>query len=149
MWFRPCRSSWAIFCVNNVRVSIGVYNLCFNMFSMPLGECDVILGTQWLRTLGTILWDFFELWMQFSFNGKKHTWKGLQPGSLSIICSHHMGNILHKNSHDDIAQLHFIQMQPSVVSTTPLDLEEILDRYACVIRGNLRSKMGLLRKIIK
>ena len=39
---------------------------------------------------------------------KKHTLKGLQPGYLSIISSHHMENILKKISHGVIAQLHFI-----------------------------------------
>ena len=78
------------------------------MFSMPLGGCDVILGTQWLCTLGPILWDFAELWMQFSVNGNKHKFNGLQPGSLGIISSHRMEKILKTNSHGVIAQLHFI-----------------------------------------
>ena len=103
----PCKGK-----CHNVCISIGYYNLCSNMFSMPLGGCDVILGTQWLRTLGPILWDFVEVWMQFSVNGKKNTLKGLQPGSLSTIISHRMENILKKNSHGVITQLHFIQMQP-------------------------------------
>ena len=92
------------------------------MFALTLGRYDVVLGTQWLRTLGPILWDFVELWMQFSPDGHNHTLKGLQPGSLNIISSHRMENILKKNSHGVIAQLHSIQMQPLVVSTTPLDL---------------------------
>ena len=46
------------------------YNLHSDMFSLPLGGCDVVLGTQWLHTLGPILWDFVELWMQFLVNGK-------------------------------------------------------------------------------
>ena len=69
---------------------MGDYNLRFDMFSLTLGGCDVVLGAQWLRTLGPILWDFAELWMQFSPNGHKHTLKGLQPGSLSITSSHRM-----------------------------------------------------------
>ena len=27
---------------------------------MPLGGCDVIFGSQWLRTLGPILWDLIQ-----------------------------------------------------------------------------------------
>lgn len=38
---------------------------------LPLGLCDLILGIQWLRSLGPILWDFDKLQMEFSFNGKK------------------------------------------------------------------------------
>ena len=95
------------------------------MFSFPLGGRYLVLGAQWLHTLGPI-------WMQFSISRKKHTLKGLQPGFVSIISSHRMENILKKDSHGVIAQLHFIHMQPLGVSTTPLDLQQILDRYACV-----------------
>ena len=31
------------------------------MFAFHLGGCDVVLGAQWMRTLGPILWDFAEL----------------------------------------------------------------------------------------
>ena len=54
----------------NVCISFGDYNLHSDMFAFPLGGCDVVLGAQWLRTFGPILWDFAELWMQFSVNGK-------------------------------------------------------------------------------
>ena len=118
----PCKGK-----CHNVCIFIGYYNLRSDMFSLPLGGCDVVLGAQWLRTLGPILWDFAELWMQFSINGTKHTLRGLQPWSLSLISSHHMEKLLKKISHGFITQLHFIQMQPSAVSTTPLDLQQILD----------------------
>ena len=63
----PCKGK-----CRNVCISIGYYKLCSNMFSMPLGGCDVILGTQWLHTLGPILWDFAELWRQCLVNEKKN-----------------------------------------------------------------------------
>ena len=56
----PCKGK-----CRSVCISIGDYNLCSNMFAMPLGGSDVILETQWLRTLGPILWYFVKLWMQF------------------------------------------------------------------------------------
>ena len=49
-----------------------------------------------------------------------------------------MEKILKKSSHGVIAQLHFIQMQPTTVSTTPLDLQQILDQYACVFAEPVR-----------
>ena len=49
----PCKGKYCSVCV-----SIRDYNLFSNMFSMPLGGCDVIFGSQWLCTLGPILWDF-------------------------------------------------------------------------------------------
>ena len=54
----PCKGK-----CHNVRISMGDYKLRSDMFSLTLGGCDVVLGTQWLCTLGPILWDFAELWM--------------------------------------------------------------------------------------
>ena len=65
--------------------------------------------------------------------------KGLQPGSLSIISSHCMETILKNNSHGVITQLHFIQMQPSTVSNTPLDLS-----FRCTLQMPDFSKLFTL-----
>jgi hypothetical protein len=42
----------------NVRLQIGDYNLKSHMFSIDMGGCDIVLGDEWLRTLGPILMDF-------------------------------------------------------------------------------------------
>ena len=68
---------------HSVWISIGDYNLHCKMFSLPLGGCDVVLGSQWLPTLGPILWDFAKLWMQFLVNGKKHTLRDYNQGLLA------------------------------------------------------------------
>jgi hypothetical protein len=36
-----------------------------NFFALPLAGYDVVLGTQWLASLGPILWDFGALTMSF------------------------------------------------------------------------------------
>lgn len=40
---------------HNVKLSIGYYQLHTDMYALPLGDCDVVLGAQWLHTLGPIL----------------------------------------------------------------------------------------------
>jgi hypothetical protein len=42
----------------NVRLQIGDYNLKSHMFSIDMGGCNIVLGVEWLRTLGPILMDF-------------------------------------------------------------------------------------------
>lgn len=37
-----------------------------DLYVIPLGGCDVVLGVTWLRTLGPILWDFWVMTMQYS-----------------------------------------------------------------------------------
>lgn len=47
-----------------------------------LGNCDMVLGVQWLRTLGPITWDFDKLIMQFKFGPKRVTLNSIHPGSV-------------------------------------------------------------------
>jgi hypothetical protein len=52
-------------CCENVHLQIGDYHLKSHMFSIDMGGCDIVLGVDWLRSLGPILMEFMELTMQF------------------------------------------------------------------------------------
>jgi hypothetical protein len=49
----------------NVCLQIGDYHLKSHMFAIDMGSCDIVLGVDWLRTLGPILMDFQALTMKF------------------------------------------------------------------------------------
>ena len=48
--------------------------LCADFFVMPLRGCNIVLGFQWLVTLGLILWDFIDLTMKFMWNNRDIIW---------------------------------------------------------------------------
>jgi len=56
---------------HNIKLSIGEYVLNIPMLSIPMGGVDVVLGVQWLQSLGTIAFNFQKLFMKFSFEGKE------------------------------------------------------------------------------
>jgi hypothetical protein len=93
----------------NVRLQIGDYNLKSHMFVIDMGGCNIVLGVEWLRTLGPILMDFQNLTMQFDQGGHKHKFQGITAGSPEIISSHRMEKLLKKGHSGVIAQLHAIQ----------------------------------------
>jgi hypothetical protein len=53
----------------NVYLQIGDYHLKSHMFAIDMGGCDIVLGADWLRTLGPILMDFNDLTMKFNQEG--------------------------------------------------------------------------------
>jgi hypothetical protein len=114
----------------NVRLQIGDYHLKYPMFSIDMGGCDIVLGADWLRTLGPILMDFKELTMQFDQEGHQYKFQGITTSSPEIISSHCMENLLKKGHSGVIAQLHAIQATktPSV----PQDLQDILSKHQLV-----------------
>jgi hypothetical protein len=64
------------------RVEVKVQGTVFGteLFILPLAGCDIVLGIQWLRTLGPIMWDFTKLQMKFQYEGKSCMLRGLQRG---------------------------------------------------------------------
>ncbi|KAF8402565.1 hypothetical protein HHK36_010651 [Tetracentron sinense] len=58
-----------------------------DMYLLDFGGCDVVLGAQWLRTLGPILWDFANLWMKFTANEKDITIQGMTEPQTKFIKS--------------------------------------------------------------
>jgi hypothetical protein len=56
-------------CSREVEVKLQGIVVKKDLFILPLAGCDAVLGIQWLRTLGPILWDFSALTMQFTWNG--------------------------------------------------------------------------------
>ena len=49
---------------------------------LPVGGCEVVLGMQWLSTLGDVKWNFAELRMEFVQKGKKVVLRGSRQQSI-------------------------------------------------------------------
>lgn len=67
---------------------------------LPLGNCDMVMGIQWLETLGEIRWDFKELKMEFTLHGKRHVLRGsVSKGvELKTTSEKHLSKLLSSNS---------------------------------------------------
>ena len=51
---------------HNIKLSMGEYVLNSPMLSIPMGGANVVLGVQWIQSLGTIAFNFQELLMKLS-----------------------------------------------------------------------------------
>ena len=49
---------------------MGEYVLNSPMVSIPMGGADVVLGVQWLQSLGMVAFNFQELFLNFLFRRK-------------------------------------------------------------------------------
>jgi hypothetical protein len=56
-----------------------------DLFLLPLAGCDAVLGVQWLRTLGPILWDFSALTMKIIWAGSPCVLQGLKQGPNVVL----------------------------------------------------------------
>ncbi|KAK9913982.1 hypothetical protein M0R45_037781 [Rubus argutus] len=70
--------------VHNITVAIQGYEFTGSFLLLPVAGCDLLLGAQWLDTLGFIGWHFAEKVMVFTAQGKCH----ILQGSICIL--HHL-----------------------------------------------------------
>jgi len=51
------------------ELSLKIQKVVFQLefYILPLAGCDIVLGIQWLRILGPILWDFQQFTMKFQY----------------------------------------------------------------------------------
>lgn len=69
-----------------MTVRIGHEDFTLDCYAMPLDGFDMILGVQWLGTLGPITWDFSRMIMSFTRQGRRVTWIGLPMPPRSCAC---------------------------------------------------------------
>jgi hypothetical protein len=117
-------------CCENVCLQIGDYHLKSHMFSINMGGCDIVLGVDWLRTLGSILMDFKALTMQFDQEGHQYKFQGIMAISPEVISSHRMEKVPKKGHCGVIAQLHAIQATETPL--VPEDLQALLSQNQMV-----------------
>jgi hypothetical protein len=114
----------------NVHLQIGDYHLKSHMFAIDMGGCDIVLGADWLRTLGPILMDFKALTMQVDQEDHLYKFQGITTGSPEIISSHRMETLLKKGHSGVISQLHAIQVTET--PPVPHDLQALLSKNQMV-----------------
>jgi len=104
---------------HNIKLSMGEYVLTSPMVSIPMGGVDVVLGVQWLQSLGTIAFNFQELFMKFYAEGKEVEFTGIAGKLGKIISSNSTTKLLKKEQRGVIAQLCLLDVSTSKSFISP------------------------------
>jgi len=75
---------------------MGEYVFNSPMLSIPMGGVDVVLGVQWLQSLGITAFNFQEILMKFSLEGKEVELRGIGGKPTKIISCNRMIKLLKK-----------------------------------------------------
>ena len=85
------------------------------VYLLPLGSCDLVLGVQWLSTLGTIKWDFKQLKMEFFYGDKIHILRGIKGNRIQLMPQEGLPKAL-----QNAGQIFMLQQLPQGI-TPPLE----------------------------
>lgn len=62
----------------DVPLWLGTHLFRVHLFILPLSGFDVVLGVNWLKNVGPILWDFFAMRMSFTAHGRQVKLQGIK-----------------------------------------------------------------------
>ncbi|ERN04378.1 hypothetical protein AMTR_s00147p00084510 [Amborella trichopoda] len=113
-----------------ITLSIQGVHITNNMFVLPLGGREVVLGAQWHQTLGPIIWDFSKMIMQFEEDRDAHVLKDAGCGP-KLLTSHKMEMLLHQERVGIMTQYCAKNTHQRSSSRAP-DLQQILAIFADV-----------------
>jgi hypothetical protein len=52
-----------------LRIDVGTESFAIDCYELEITSYEMVLGVQWLESLGPILWDFGRRMMAFIWNG--------------------------------------------------------------------------------
>ena len=63
----------------NVKILIQNIHVSLTVYSLPITGLDMVLGIQWLETLGSVVCNWKDLTMGFEWENKKQRLQGINP----------------------------------------------------------------------
>jgi hypothetical protein len=123
---------------HKINLTMGEYVMNSPIIYIPMGGVDVVLGVQWLQSLGIVAFNFQEIFMKFSLEGKEFALRGITGKPSKVVSSNGMINLLKKRHQGVVVQLCSLDVQTSKPSI-PLDLQGIIDKNSKVFEDISRG----------
>ncbi|CAL0311123.1 unnamed protein product [Lupinus luteus] len=123
--------------VRNFSWSLQQSTFTSDVMLLPLGCCDLVLGIEWLITLGDIACNFNKLTMEFSLQGMRHVLRGSTHVECKTVKPHQLGKAIEKGVH--LSMIHvgheegfLLQALTTHAESGPIcpSIENILQKYA-------------------
>jgi hypothetical protein len=72
-------------CCRGLKITMGEESFYIDCYDLSLDSYDMVLGLQWLESLGPILWDFGRRTMTLIWEGRDVYWSALDSGILQPV----------------------------------------------------------------
>jgi len=95
---------------HKVKLQIQDFSLESPFFIVPLGGVDVVLGIQWLRTLGTYVANHQVQFIKFKWGGQKYKLHEFQAPENQVTSSSQMMKLSRKGAPAYVVQCHQLEM---------------------------------------
>ncbi|XP_026417263.1 uncharacterized protein LOC113312740 [Papaver somniferum] len=105
------------------------YNFYTDLRALPLGGCDMVLGADWLRQLGDVLFNFSKLTISFMHHGCHTTLQGSSSKpSLSLLSFTSFKKFIKSKAPTLIGQFFHVHATP--MQPIPSEVSTLIDSFS-------------------
>nr|XP_011465313.1 PREDICTED: uncharacterized protein LOC105351720 [Fragaria vesca subsp. vesca] len=116
---------------HGITVDVQDYTFTDSFLLLPVAGCDLVLGAQWLDTLGFIGWHFRDKIMVFVANGRRHILKGVNSDPQRNIEAAEILDLIPSEHLDAAFMLCAVMPEAQPVNLHP-ELTQLLTRFGPV-----------------
>lgn len=115
-----------------VPIKIQDTTILQDLYVLTMEGANVVLGVQWLETLGPVLTDYKKLTIQFDHQGTPVTFQGISHLLDSAISSGGLRRLVAKR---EVAYFYHLSCKPPASQTeTSPEIEEVLEQFEVVFK---------------
>ncbi|PNX94328.1 Ty3/gypsy retrotransposon protein, partial [Trifolium pratense] len=115
---------------------LGSHEFSVDLFILPLSGAELVLGVQWLKTLGPIVTDYDKLTMSFFSEGQQIHLKGVPKANPEEANIHQLQRLVSTNAIDTLLNLQLIQPEePSNSNPHPDErINKLLTKFSTIFK---------------
>jgi hypothetical protein len=123
------KNSNATPCVNDLAVDS--HNFLVDLFVLPLSGADIVVGVQWLKTLGPVLTYYNQLTLKFLKNGQIVQLQGEPKPDPTESSFHQLRRLVSTQAIDTYYQIHILNpSNPTEPTNFSPPIHNLLDQYS-------------------
>jgi len=116
---------------SDITVTIQSVQFVVDLHVLPISGANIVLGVEWLKSLGPVLTDYNTLTMQFFHQGRLVELKGDNDANLRLLSSPQFCCLYQRQGDDVCFQITMLQPETTTADTTslPRELQSLLLKY--------------------
>ncbi|XP_057857449.2 uncharacterized protein LOC131066653 [Cryptomeria japonica] len=119
--------------IPNMSMQLGNYKVKDDFYVVNIGDTDVVLGIQWLCSLGEISLNLQTMELKFHSNGKKVVLRGMSKGGPRIVSFKRMAKLIRHDQVEWAAECMILPASPVETKRDyPPDIQSLLTRKSKV-----------------
>eukprot|EP00253_Pinus_taeda_P002639 PITA_02639 len=131
---------------HKVKLQLSDYAMESSFYTVPLGGVDVVLGVQWLRSLGTCSANHIKQFIKFKWDGRKYQLFGFQAPPTQVISAQQMKKLIRKGAPTFVAQCQYLELLSTEGTHQTSEISSLTQRNEKVFQ-DLPMKLPPERKI--